>query len=299
MASYEQQKNTKAFMYTLFVCACLAVLFFMVSWAPPVVTELKEEDGMEVNLGSSETGIGDIQPLLPGDQGKQADIVTPPTPSVIPETPVEKEIETNENDKEAPPAVVKKPIEKTKVKAEVKPVPVTESKPVIKLEPKPVEVPPAPKPKILFKGQGNGGTVQGNNSDSYQSSSGQGITGARGDQGKPNGNPNSDSYTGNGGTGNGNGAGVSISRGLQGRKINRYPSFEDDFNENAKVAVDIKVDGNGNVTSASFQPKGSTTTNANMKSIALAKARQLKFNSNSDEVDDEMGTVIFNFRIKN
>ncbi len=299
MASFEQQKNTKALMYTLFVCACLAALFLMVSWAPPAMESLKEEEGMEVNLGNSETGIGDIQPLLPGEQAAQEDIVTPPTPSVVPETSVEKEIETNDNDKEAPPAVVKKPVEKPKVKPLVKPIPVTEPKPVVKFEPKPVEVPPAPKPKILFKGQGNGGTGQGNNLDSYQPSSGQGIAGGRGDQGKSNGNPNSDSYTGNGGAGNGSGAGVSISRGLQGRKINRYPSFEDDFNENAKVAVDIKVDGNGNVISASFQPRGSTTTNANMRSIALAKARQLKFNADSDEVDDQMGTVIFNFRIKN
>ena len=42
------------------------------------------------------------------------------------------------------------------------------------------------------------------------------------------------------------------------------PSFEDDFNENAKVAVDITVDAGGNVTSASVNPRGTTTTNANV-----------------------------------
>lgn len=299
MASFEQQKNTKAFMYTLLVCAGVAALFFMVSWAPPVSPEQKEEEGMEVNLGSSETGLGEIQPLLPGDPGEQQNVINPPIPNVAPETSTEKEVETNDDDKEAPPAVAKKPVEKPKLKPEIKLNPVTVSKPAVKIESKPIEVPPIQKPKVLFKGQGSGGNGQGNNSDSYQASSGQGIAGGRGDQGKPNGNPNADSYTGNGGSGNGTGAGVSISRGLQGRKINRYPSFEDDFNENAKVAVDIKVDGNGNVTSASFQPRGSTTTNANIKGIALAKARQLKFSTDADGIEDQMGTVVFNFRIKN
>jgi len=108
MSSFEQKKNTKAFVYTLLVCAGLAALFFMVSWAPPLAPVLKEDEGMEVNLGNSETGIGDIQPLLPGEQGAIQEEVTPPQPSSIPATPVEKEIETNENDKEAPPAIIKK-----------------------------------------------------------------------------------------------------------------------------------------------------------------------------------------------
>ncbi len=92
--------------------------------------------------------------------------------------------------------------------------------------------------------------------------------------------------------------GVSISRGLQGRKINRSPSFEDDFSENAKVAVDIKVDNNGNVTRATIQPRGTTTANANIKNIALKKARELKFTENEDGSNEQMGTIIFSFRIK-
>jgi TonB family protein len=111
-----------------------------------------------------------------------------------------------------------------------------------------------------------------------------------------NGNPNSDSYTGNGGNGSGNG--VFVSRGLQGRKINRFPSFKDDFSENAKVAVDIKVDNNGNVTSATIQPRGTTTGNANLKNIALKKARQLKFTADEDGSIEQMGTIIFSFRVK-
>ncbi len=300
MSNFNQQKNLKAGTYTVLLLGSLLALCFIISWTPPVAPPIQEEEGMEVNLGDSETGIGDVQPLLPGDPALESTVVNTPPPQPVQQTSVEKEIETNDDDKEAPPAVVSKPtpVIKPKPKAEFKPVPET-PKPAVqpKEEAKPVETPPTPKPKALYKAQGaNASGTGGNNADTYQPSKGQGIAGGAGDQGKLNGNPNSDSYTGNGGYGSGNG--VSISRGLQGRKITRFPSFEDDFSENAKVAVDIKVDNNGTVTSASIQPRGTTTGNTNMKNIALRKARQLKFTTGEDGDIDQMGTIIFSFRVR-
>ncbi|TAH00655.1 MAG: hypothetical protein EAZ17_06170 [Sphingobacteriales bacterium] len=148
--------------------------------------------------------------------------------------------------------------------------------------------------KHTYKGGTASGTG-GNDADNWNNSRSQGIAGGKGDQGKPGGNPDSDSYTGSGGTGK---SGVSISKGLQGRRISKLPSFQDDFNDNAKVAVDIKVDGAGNVTSATFQPKNSTTSDASMKSIALQKARQIKFSSSANG-EESRGTIIFNFRVTN
>jgi len=311
-------KNLKASIYTLLLVGGLLLLFFMISWAPPEAAQQQEEEGMEVNLGDSETGSGDIQPLIPGEpvDNEMAVVPTPPpTPATAANTAAEKEVETNDDDKEAPPAVIKKPLEKPKEKPVTKPIPEA-PKPVVKPkennkpaptpqpatnpkeEAKPVETPPAPpQPKYVYKGAKRG-TTGGNNADSYQASTGQGIAGGKGDQGKLNGNPDSDSYTGNGGTGSGSGNGVSISKGLQGRKINRFPSFQDDFSENAKVAVDIKVDNAGNVISATIQPRGTTTANASMKAIALQKARQLKFNPDSEVAEEQLGTIIFNFRVR-
>jgi len=313
-----QNKNLKASAYTLLVIAGLLLLCFFISWAPPEAAQQKEEEGMEVNLGDSETGLGDVQPLVPVEPADNEMAVAetpPPAPAPTPAPAAEKEVETNDYDKEAPPAIIKKPVEKPKEKPAVKPIPET-PKPVVKPkenakpvpapkpspqpkeEAKPVETPPAPpQPKYVYKGQKTG-AAGGNNADSYQASSGQGIAGGKGDQGKLNGSPNSDSYTGNGGTGNGAGNGVSISRGLQGRKINRFPSFQDDFDENAKVAVDIKVDNAGNVISATIQPRGTTTANASMKAIALQKAKQLKFNPDADGAEEQIGTIVFNFRVR-
>ncbi|MEY3350144.1 MAG: hypothetical protein RIQ50_255 [Bacteroidota bacterium] len=287
--------NTKATIYTSVVLGVLILLCFLISWTPPQSEPIKEEEGMEVNLGDSETGSGAIEPLMPDDPAAlvEQQSAAPPQPTPA---PPEKEIETNDNDKEAPPAVIP-PVKSTpKPQPSNKPTPPTPAvKNPPKEETKPVEVPPAPKPKALFKaasGTGKGG----NNSDSYQPSAGQGIAGGAGNQGKPNGDPNSDSYTGNGGNGNG---GVSVSRGLTGRKINRFPSFQDDFNENAKIAVDVRVDRNGNVIGATIQAKGTTTGNSSMKAIALQKARQLKFTPDPDGAEEQIGTIVFNFRVSN
>ena len=75
----------------------------------------------------------------------------------------------------------------------------------------------------------------------------------------------------------------------------QQPSFQDDFNENAKVAVDLSVNASGAVTGATYQPRGSTTSNAGLKDIALRKARQLKFAAG----DEQRGTIIFNFKVTN
>ena len=300
MSTFNKQKNLKAGTYTALLLGSLLALCFIISWTPPNTPILKEEEGMEVNLGDSETAIGDVQPLLPGDPALESTAVNTPPPQPVQNTPVEKEIETNDEDEEAPPAVVAKPKEvvKPQPKAEFKPV-AEIPKPTIqpKEDTKPVETPPAPKPKAIYKAQGaNANGTGGNNADSYQPSKGQGIVGGTGDQGKLTGNPNSDSYTGNGGSGN---SGISsISGKIKNRKIRNFPSFEDEFDENAKVAVDIKVDNNGNVTSASIQPRGTTTGNTNTKNIALRKARQLKFTADEDGVIDQMGTIIFSFRVK-
>ena len=297
MREFENQKNAKAGTYTGIACGLLLMLFFIVSWKIPVDQPIKEELGMEVNLGNSDFGSGDVQPLVPDPPAKaEKESNTPPKTQVtVSETA--KEVETDDKDKEAPEAVVHKPVKPTpkaeKIPVKEKSIPEKSVKATSKIVDNPA--PATPKPKYVYKG-GDAGGKGGNNSDSWNGSTSQGIAGGKGDQGKINGNPQSDSYTGNGGNGN---SGVSISRGLPGRRITRLPCFEDDFNENAKVAVDIRVDQNGNVLSASYQPRGSTTSDSGLREIALRKARSLKFSANPSAADAEIGTIVFNFRLKN
>lgn len=285
--NFESKKNAQAGGYTALVCGLLLVIFFFVRWSLPPLSEPPVEEGIEVNLGSSDAGLGDNQPFEPGSPAPaEQQAYTPPAPTPVQAEPAKEMVEDNEPD--AP--VIKKP-EVTKPDATKTP-----EKEVVKSKPvkKPVEAPPAPpvaKPKAVFKGV-NGTGTGGNEADTYKKGGNQGVAGGSGDQGRPGGNPNSDNYTGGG---RGNGA-VAISRGLQGRRITGTPSFTDEFNENAKVSIDIKVDATGKVTSAVYQPRGSTTSDAGMIEIARRKAFQVKFNPGDDE---SAGTLQFNFKLRN
>lgn len=287
---FESRKNWRATTYTIVICGVLLAFFVLYKWPLGLLNVPPTEEGIEVNLGNSDQGFGNDQPLLPGKPSpSNQQAYVPPKAVAAKEEPV-KNIATDDKDPDAPE--IKKPVvtkpEATKVpeKEIVKNTPVKKSPPVAN------PVPPVPHPKAVFKGV-NGDGTGGNEADSYKKGGNQGIAGGNGDQGKTAGNPTSTNYDGPGGNGN---SGVRISRGLNGRNIVKYPTFEDDFNENAKVAVDITVDATGRVASASYQPRGSTTSNNAYRDIALNKARQLRFNSSAQE---STGTIVFNFKLRN
>ena len=287
--SFEKEKNIKASIITLLICLLMFLSFFFLQWTLPQIPIPATGEGIEVNLGNSEAGLGNIAPEIPGAPSPTQDQTNPsPPPSNQPVNT--KEIQADETGDEAVNLAKKntpKPVEKTTV----------ESKPTLKkTETVATPVPAPPKPKALFKG-GTSTNSSGNNADSYNGVKNQGIAGGKGDQGNPNGNPNSDSYQGNAASGNaGVGNGVSIRSGLDGRRITKLPSFEDDFNENAKVAVNITVDQNGNVLAASINPKGTTTTNQTIRNIALKKAKTLKLNAGKDA--EQEGTLVFSFKLR-
>ncbi len=270
---FEKQKNTKASLITAVITTILFLIFFYTHYNQPIPPTIILGEGIEVNLGNDETGMGDIAPEIPGTAGSTKSIQTSPkyAESISPEPLNPSDDDIAVNNKANPKKSPNNNPEKNTL--------------------------PSPKPKALFTGSTtNNNNKGGNDADSYNGIRNQGIAGGKGDQGNPNGNANSDSYTGNAASGNG-GAGVAIRNGLDGRRITRLPSFEDDFNENAKVAVDITVDGKGMVLNAAINPKGTTTTNANIKNIALQKARSLKLNAS--ESNEQTGTLIFNFKLRN
>ena len=287
--NFESQKNFRATMYTLIICVLIVVLLFIISWTLPVIQAPVVDEGIEVNLGNSDKGMGKNQPFLPGKpSAEDKQKYTPPKQTVVEKTPA-KDVETDDKNEDAPvvkKAAVTKP-DATRIpdKDVVKKV-VRVKQPVT--NPEPVK----PKPKAVFHGTSGTGTG-GNDADNFKPGGNEGIAGGKGDQGKPGGNPDSKNYNGNGGTGR---SGISISKGLQGRKIVGTPSFTDDFNENAHIAVDVHVDAAGNVTSADFELRGSSTSESAMVAIALRKAKQVKFNSGGDE---SVGTLVFIFKVHN
>jgi hypothetical protein len=287
--TFESKKNLKATGYTAVFCTLLLIILLYVSWTLPAEPPQPAEEGIEVNLGNSDKGMGTDQPYLPGKPAAEdKEKYTPPKQAVVERQPV-KDVETDDNNKEDAPVVKHPPVTKPDAtKLPDKDITPKVVKPVKQPEIMPVK-PVVRHPKALMgtvAGTGNGG----NNADDFKPGGNQGVAGGRGDQGVPGGDPNSNNYTG-GGHGN---SGVAISRGLTGRHIANRISFTDDFNENAKVAVDIHVDASGNVTDATYQLRGSTTSDDLMKAIALRKARLVKFNAGDGE---SVGTIIFNFMV--
>jgi hypothetical protein len=286
---FEVRKNRKAALYTLLICGTLLLLLLLVSWNLPFNPPTPVEEGLEVNLGNSDQGLGSNQPFLPNDPSKQDQEKYTPPKTVAATKEALKDVETDDKNPDDVPAVKPPPVTKPQAtKIPEKDLSVKTPRKIVQTAVNPTPAPP--KPKAVFHGV-NGDGTGGNDADHFKPGGNQGIAGGKGDQGAPGGDPNSTNYKGGG-----HGNGIAIAGGLQGRKIRSTPSFTDEFNENAKVAVDIHVDAAGNVISADYQARGSTTADASLKAIAIQKAHQVKFNSGSDE---SVGTLIFNFKLKN
>lgn len=274
-------------LYTSMIIGLFLIIAIFYTWPMQVPPVPVVEDLIDVNLGNEMEGMGDVQPLVPGERApdNQSTAANQSTQQSN-QTPSQQIIADEGDDEEAAPVVkADKPKENAKETNKESNERATKN-----VNPSPVVNPnPAPpKPKVpLYKGGtgtgGNGATED----NGYRN---QGYKPGQGDAGSPDGKP--DAY----GNSPGGRSGVSVIRGLSGRRPISFPSMQDDFNENAKVYVDIKVDGSGKVTAASIA-RGTTTSNSNLRSIALQKARQLKFPASDNVV--ESGTILFNFVLKN
>ena len=277
---FERNKNIKALAYTIGVTGALFLFFILMNWSTPLTPPVPVDTGVEVNLGNSDQGLGNVPPQIPGDPAPEQQTNFNPPASQQAQAETEPDVAEN-NEKDAP---VIHTAPKPEKKKEIAPVNNANKKTAAKVVTNPKPAPP--KPKAVYAGGKSAGS-SGNNADSYNNSRNQGIAGGNGDQGKPNGNPNSDSYTGNGGRGS---AGISISNGLQGRHIASAARFQDQYKYGGKVSVDITVDENGAVTGAKVKP-GSPFGDLN--AIAEKRARQLKFTKGNAP---QTGTIIIVFQ---
>lgn len=226
---------------------------------------LPEEAGVEVNLGYSDQGMGDIQPPVPAASEAAA-------PSQ-PETSAADELVSEETE-EAPriePVVKPRPKvpEPKPERPTPKPAPVVKPEPVVNQD-------------ALYKGKSSTGSEGGN----------QGITGQPGDQGKPNGDPNSNNYDGSGGSGGG------PSFNLEGRSTKSLPQPANTFSESGTVVVSIYVDRQGKVTRVSEAPaRGTTTGSSQLIQLAKKAAFQARFSANQDAPEEQTGTITYTFKL--
>jgi outer membrane biosynthesis protein TonB len=287
--SFEAEKNRKALLYTSCIVGAFLIIAIFYTWPLQIPPIPAVQDLIDVNLGNEQEGMGNVQPLVKGERAPDDQSVpsSHAKASKAAETPSRNvQADENNDDKEAAPVTkIEKPRENAK---EINKT--STEKPSKKINPSPVVNPnPAPpKPKLpLYKG-GNGNGGNGATEDNgYRN---QGYKPGNGDAGSPDGK--ADAY----GNSPGGRSGVSVVRGLSGRRPIRFPSMTDDFNENAKVYVDIKVDASGKVVEAGIS-RGTTTSNSSLRTIAIDKARQLRFPTSQNDI--ESGTILFVFVLKN
>lgn len=277
--AFNREKNTKASMITAGIAGLILLLAFLIKWPLPTVPPPVADEGIEINLGSGDQGFGSDQPKLPGDPAPAQQVAYTPPQATPSHSEAVKDVE---EDKTSDAPAITKPVNPkpnaTKIDEQSKPVKATPT-------PQPVAATPAPpKPKAVL-GHTVGGTGNGGNgADDFKRGGNEGVAGGTGDQGRAGDDPNGRNYSG--------------TPKNFGMKVLSIPSqsFEDDFNQNAKIAVEIQVDEVGRITSAVLTSKGSTgTATPQMKATALRLARQLKLGASDG---GQKGIVVFDFKVR-
>ena len=246
-----KKENKGGIIGTVVVNVSIIVLLFFLGFHTEL--PLPEEEGILVNFGYNETGLGEIEPEVKEEQVVEQ----------VEATSSEDEIVTSELD-DTPEVVVHKDTE-------------TEEKEEVQEEKEQQRV---VNPNVLFPPTDNS-----NNSNS------QGIAGGNGNQGDPDGG-NSDSYTGHGQGDSG------ISYSLKGRHHKGLPKPVYTGNEEGKVVVEITVNRNGIVTSATPGIKGTTTSASNLWAAAKKAALKTKFDKSSSSPKMQTGSITYHFVLR-
>ncbi|MBL0342288.1 MAG: hypothetical protein IPP71_16105 [Bacteroidetes bacterium] len=277
MATAEEQKKSKraGLTGTLFFHGAILLILIWVQLMAPVPP--LEEEGILINFGNSDQGMGDVQPtqLSNANSPTESNAEELKEPEVSDPVPSKPQPEMTQDVEDAPKIVKDKP----------KPKPVEAPKP----KPKPIEQPkqpeePKPDQKALYPGKKNN---QGKGNPGNE-----GETGKPGDQGSPDGSPDSKSHTGSGKGDSG------VSFDLSGRSMTRKPQLSDQSQETGKVVIEVIVDKDGNVTSVNGPARGSTTSSSVLVSKAKQSAKEAKFSKSPSGVEEQKGTITFVFKFE-
>lgn len=264
MKYLETEEEKKSFAITTALFALLLILFFFLGLTyldPP------PENGIAINFGTSETGMGDKQPTEA--------IQSAPQPTASQESAAAKEEILSQEIEEAVVIKETKKPEKTTKES---------TKEVVK--PKPAEKPQPSKStsdalSSLINGPKSDGKAQG----------GEGNDNTAGDKGSPDGDPYASAYFGSG-TGNGGGRGY----GLNGRKLSNSGKEVQNCNESGTVVIQITVNRSGNVIDARYT-KGTTNTNPCLVNPAIATAKKYKWQPDPKAPETQVGFIVVNFKL--
>ncbi len=268
MIALRQQEpavNNKALAWTIGVHALLLLLFFVLRYTISTIPPVQPDGGLEVNLGTSDNGSGNDQPMSTKDPAAyQAAVVYK---SVVAKSDIPKEI-VRTNQEDAPEVNETKKAKKV-APSDVKPI----EKPKPAVQEKPKYIMPA------STGQG------GNSAAQNKPGTSEGNTTGPGDRGVPGGTPGAPNYSGIPGNGNGG-----IRHTLSGRQISP-DKFEAEFHESGKVVIHVTVDRDGNI----IDKRVKSSSNPELTRLALEKLRGAKFSRSEGAEPQQFGDITINF----
>lgn len=119
---------------------------------------------------------------------------------------------------------------------------------------------------------------------------GKGNTDVSGSQGVQDGDPDASKLEGIS-----TGSGV-VGGGLSNRGVLYEPDVKDSSQKTGRVVVSVCVDQTGNVISANYTQRGSTTTDSELRALAERSARKFKFSQ--ADIDKQCGTITIDFKVQ-
>ncbi len=301
--------RNKGVIGTVLVHLMLFGMLILVGFSSPPLPET-EEEGILVNFGNGETGIGLIEPSPPASIEKTSSPAVkevkspPPSPSkTVAKTREEPLLTQNSEEapsvKKADPEVVKKRLEKIEADKKIKEQ--LEAERIIRKreddEKKRIAAEQQRESDIMNRTK----NALANSQNTGTSSTGEGIAGGPGNQGDPNGSINSKvrgSGSGLGNSGTGTGA-KGPSYELEGRHTKGdlpLPKYE--YQVEGTVVVEVYVDRAGKVVRAVPGTKGSTTLDDYLLKVAKDAALQARFEVKQDAPEIQKGKITYNFKFK-
>lgn len=293
MSLLDTRHKKKSFTLTTALLSVLLLLMFYIGLTymePPI------ENGITVNFGTTEFGMGTEQPRekvksQPAEQQTKVEEVVQEEQAAPPEEVAAEEVTEKPAEKlltrEDEEAIKIKQQQETerreaaarKAKAE------QQAREQKAAEEKARQEQEAKKKKLdeLMGGlTKSDGTAQGSEGDDQRA----------GDKGQPDGDPYATSYYGAPGSGSGTGG-----YGLNGRSLANSGKVQQDCNQEGRVVVQIVVDRSGKVVQATPGVRGTTNSDPCLLEPARRTAFMHQWNADSNAPSQQVGFVVVNFRL--
>jgi outer membrane biosynthesis protein TonB len=281
---------------TLLLSVLLLVLFYIgLSYMDPPI-----ENGISVNFGTTDFGSGPVQPK---EKIKSEPLNTPPVEPTVQEKvqeEVQEEVTEKEVAKEAPAEKVL--TQESEESIRIKQQQETKRKAEAAAQKAKAEADRVAREKALAaekakqaqdaKKRELDALMGGLNKSDGTASGSEGNDTKAGDKGQPDGDPYATSYYGSPGSGSGTGG-----YGLNGRTLVNKGKVPQECNEEGRVVVQIVVDRNGRVISATPGVKGTTNTAQCLLEPARKTAFMHQWNLDSNAPSQQVGFVVVNFKL--